>query len=563
MSKYTLAVFDAETDPFLYGRIPFPFAWGFYDGNKFVHFWGDNCTEKFVSFLKSLKKKYIMLAHNGGRFDAMFLLQYIDTGTIKIINGRIAEFKLFGHIVRDSLLILPMPLKDYKKDEIDYDKFERENREKNKSEIVEYLSDDCLFLFDLVFAFYNKFGRKLTVGSAAINELKKFHPFERIGESHDKIFRQFYYGGRVECFKTGIIKGDFKLYDVNSLYPDRMKNAIHPCGENYTLFTGINARFNPVNFDLCDYPDIPYFINFVGYNYGALPQQIKGIMDFNIPYGEFFCTSHEFKVAMEFGKIKPEFVKFVYVPEKTINFAEFVDHFYSERLKAKASGDKIADILNKFIMNSASGKFGTNPDNFFDYRIGDIDDSDFLDSCEDDYFTLYSRDENIALFRRKSFIGNNSYLDVAIVASITGAGRAKLLRAICESNNPIMCDTDSLLCEKLAAKIDPKILGAWKLEHKVDTAYIAAKKLYVLTSKTKPILKPNEKEPEKINGQWVLKIASKGVRVKGKDIVDLIKSGEHTWFNDAPTFSLKRTPNNFSAENDKHFIHRDLKFKVK
>jgi len=543
-SKFILSVADAETDPFLYGRIPFPFAWGFYDGKKFIYFWGDDCTEKFIDFLKTSKNKYRVLIHNGGRFDVMFLLKYIDTGSIKIINGRIAECKIHGHIFRDSLLILPMPLAGYKKTQINYDKFERENREENKTEIVEYLSDDCIFLFDLVEAFYKKFGAKLTVGSAAINELKKFNPFDRIGQSHDEKFRQFYFGGRVECFKKGIIKGNLKMYDVNSLYPDRMKNCIHPCGSEYNIFTGHNAKFNLKTFDLIGYENIPYFINFIGHNRGAMPMIIEGVLDFNVPYGEFFCTSHEFKIAMKYNKITPEFVRFVYVPLKTINFAAFVDHYYFERLKAKASGDKIEDILNKFIMNAASGKFGTNPDNFFDYQIGDIDDSKFLDYCEENLFSLYSRDENLALFRRKSFINNSSFLDVAIVASITGAGRAKLNEAIWTSKNPVMCDTDSLLCEELKATVDPKILGAWKHENDIDTAYIAAKKIYALFLKNECV-----------------KMASKGVRIKPQDIIELIVSGKFEWFNDAPTFSLKRTPNNYDAENDKHFISRELEFK--
>ena len=544
-SKFKLATGDAETDPFLYGRIPKPFAWGFYDGSQFRNFWGKHCTEKFVEFLAQSKQKYIILMHNGGRFDAMFLIKHIDTGNIKIINGRIAEFKLHGHIIRDSLLILPMPLKGYKKTNIDYELFEKENREKNKTEILEYLSDDCVYLFDLVSAFYEKFGRKLTVGGAAISELRKFHPFEKQGATHDEKFRAFYHGGRAECFEQGKIKGDFKLYDVNSMYPSVMKNFTHPHGGKYIELKGNEAKFNPDNFDLLDYPHVPYFINFIGHNKGALPiKGADGLLNFNVPYGEFFCTSHEFKVAMEFGKIIPESVRCVLVPLDTINFAEFVDSFYGERLLAKASGNKIEEILLKFILNSAYGKFATNPENFYDYLIGDIDSEEFLDKCDDGNYSFYSRDEEVSFYRRQSFIDNSSYLDVAIAASITGAARSILLRAIFTSTRPLMCDTDSLLCEKLAGVKSDKNLGEWKVETNVDTAYIAAKKMYALFV---------DKE--------CVKMASKGVRLSPKDIKRLISNGKRTWENQAPTFSLKRTPNNYDAENDKHFITRNLKYK--
>jgi len=543
-SKFKLATGDAETDPFLYGRIPQPFAWGFYDGLEFRNFWGEDCTQKFMSFLEHSKQKYIILMHNGGRFDAMYLIKYIDTGNIKIINGRIAEFKLFGHIIRDSLLILPMPLAGYKKTKIDYDKFEVEKREKNKTEILEYLSDDCVYLFDLVSAFYEKFGRRLTVGSAAINELKKFHPFERQGKTHDETFREYYHGGRVEVFRTGKIEGDFKMYDVNSMYPSVMKNYLHPHGANYISLHGNNAKFDPKNWDIIGHEGKPYFIRVIGNNRGAFPTKQKdNTLSFNLPYGEFFITSHEFKVAMEFGKFEPEFVHTVLVPEKTINFADFVDTFYNARLIAKESGDIIEALLLKFVLNSAYGKFATNPENFYDYLIGDIDDENFLQQCDFGNYEFYTRDESAAFFRRHSLIDNSSYLDVAIAASITGAARAILNRAIFGSKNTLMCDTDSLLCENLKGKKHATNLGQWKEEARIDTAYIAAKKMYALFQ----------------NGDCV-KSASKGVRITPKEIVALVSTGTHTWQNSAPTFSLKRTPNNYDADNDKHFIERKLVF---
>jgi hypothetical protein len=290
-SKFKTATADAETDPFLYGRIPEPFAFGFYDGSQFRNFWGKDCVEQFMSFLETSKQKYRILMHNGGRFDAMYLLNYIEEGNIKIINGRIAEFKIFGHVFRDSLLILPMPLKGYKKTEIDYCKFEKENREENKEEILDYLLDDCVYLFDLVDAFYTAFGYKLTVGGAAITELRKFHPFEKQGANHDEKFRRFYHGGRVECFEKGEITGNFEMFDVNSLYPSVMKNYTHPHGGAYISLSGHNAKFSLENFDLIGHEGKPFFINFIGFNDGAMPLKGEdGLLNFNIPYGEFFCT---------------------------------------------------------------------------------------------------------------------------------------------------------------------------------------------------------------------------------------------------------------------------------
>jgi len=83
--------------------------------------------------------------------------------------------------------------------EIDYWKFEKEHREKYKAEIIDYWKFDCRSLFELVFSFRQRFGDKLTIGSTAITTLKNIHPFTTANESHDALFRQFYFGGRVEA----------------------------------------------------------------------------------------------------------------------------------------------------------------------------------------------------------------------------------------------------------------------------------------------------------------------------------------------------------------------------
>ena len=39
-----IAVIDFETDPFEHGIVPRPFAAGFYDGSRYLQFWGDDCA---------------------------------------------------------------------------------------------------------------------------------------------------------------------------------------------------------------------------------------------------------------------------------------------------------------------------------------------------------------------------------------------------------------------------------------------------------------------------------------------------------------------------------------
>ncbi|MDE2020898.1 MAG: hypothetical protein KGJ13_11230, partial [Patescibacteria group bacterium] len=201
-----ISVIDFETDPFLYQRTPRPFACEFLSDEFCEVFWGDDCHEQLAKFLETLSEPFFIYAHNGGKFDFHFLHRWLEN-PIKVINSRIVSAKMGIHTFRDSYAILPVPLRAYEKDEIDYTKMERDRREIYKEEILRYLHTDCVSLLDLVSAFVERFGDKLTIGSTAISEIKKRHPFIRATEPYDSVFRKFYYGGRVHCFKQGIVKG--------------------------------------------------------------------------------------------------------------------------------------------------------------------------------------------------------------------------------------------------------------------------------------------------------------------------------------------------------------------
>ena len=113
MRKFGTA--DCETDPFLFGRVPEPLIWGFYDEEGFKYFYD---TKEFLEYIREYDG--IIYMHNGGKFDFYFLLDDLDPQeTIMIINGRIAKMKIGKCEVRDSFLLLPVPLSAYQKDEID------------------------------------------------------------------------------------------------------------------------------------------------------------------------------------------------------------------------------------------------------------------------------------------------------------------------------------------------------------------------------------------------------------------------------------------------------------
>lgn len=528
-NKRIVCVIDAETDPFKYGRAPKPFAWGVRFGDVYLDFWGKDATREMVEFLLSVKEPMIVYAHNGGKFDFFFLLRYISN-PIKLIHGRIAKAKLGHHELRDSWLINPQRLSAYKKDEIDYALFERGVREKHKDVILKYLRGDCEYLYDLVSAFVNRFGPLLTAPLAAMRELKEIHPQQFGGKSHDDKFRRFYYGGRVECFDKGIIKGSFMVIDVNSMYPHVMRAFKHPKGTKYVA--KVDCQLDVAGW-VKGFPNCLYFAKVEGYSYGALPVRTKdnnGGLSFPKGYGVFDTCSHELREAIALRLFKVARVIEAYIPCEAQSFAGFVDKFYAEKVNAKRAGDKIAEIQAKLMLNSAYGKFGQNPADFEDYaleRLG-VDQTPNFDEWE-----LYESSPHYRIWRKRKIEAapdsgeagidkKAGYFDVAIAASVTSAARSVLMRAIASVNRPMYCDTDSLICEGPGRlELDPLNLGAWKLEARGNRLALGGKKLYCLWDGAEPV-----------------KYASKGVHISPEDIDKVARGGVVEWENDAPNFSL-------------------------
>lgn len=523
--KRKVGVIDFETDPFKAGRIPKPFCVEFLSDEITQQFWGDDCAAQLVDFLEKLETPHLIYAHNGGKFDFHFLLEYVDNPAL-IIKSRIVECKLLQHTLRDSFAILPVPLKAYGKMDIDYDKMERHCREKHKDEILAYLHSDCVYLLELVSAFIARFGPRLTIGGTAMKELRARHSFRKMDERHDKVFRPFYFGGRVETFETGILKGPWKLVDRNSMYPAAMKEKLHPVNGLYDIRSALPDTF-----------DMPFFARITAKNSGALPMVImdgsEKSLNFNVPHGEFYACSHELEIALKYGLIEIENVHECFISRDAISFGDFVDEFYERKRLAKERGDVITELFEKLILNSAYGRTGINPHNFMDWRIH----RDFGNeqTLRDEGYAPESDYESIELWAKKADIKDDQFCDVAIAASITSAARANLLETLQSAERPIYCDTDSIVCAKFNGVCDPYILGAWDLELERDYMAIAGKKLYALYND------PADSPKSKANPKGA-KVSSKGGNLSPQDIIQVAGGGEVYQAREAPTFSLKRKP---------------------
>lgn len=530
-----IAVADCETDPFAEKRKPAPFVWGFESVDiPFCSFWSNTdsterfynqgvseCTEAFVDFLYSLKEPYCIYMHNGGKFDFMFLLPHI-AGELKIVNGRILEARIGPHVIRDSYAALPFSLSTYKKDDMDYTKMERSCRNRYKKYITKYLNGDCKYLLELMVPYREEFGNVLTVGTASMRALKEYHTFDEFNAEQDAHFRQFYYGGRNQCFEVGEVRGNFSVYDENSAYPYVMRAFQHPISSVYT-----ESR------ELTDETD---FIIVTGKNYGALPLKTQTGLDFTAPYGTFYTTGHELRAGIETGTFEIERIENAFTFAERTTFDKFVDAYYDKRLAAKAIGDDIHTLFYKYILNSGYGKFCLNSDNFKDWYLAEV--GDYCLPDDPSAWDAEIEHEDYILWSRPC--AQSKYFNVATGASITGAARAQLLRGLANAVRPVYCDTDSIICESLNVDSDAKRLGAWKLESTGDCIYIAGKKLYALYNDNEVVTDDKGKPKQ----------ASKGARLTADQIKRASLGDVIHFANPVPAFKM---------DGNHQFINRNIR----
>jgi hypothetical protein len=537
-----VAIFDSETDPFAKERNVKPFMCGFYmtDTKEYVDFIGEDCIEQFMKWLSQFPEgTFTIFAHNGGNFDFYFLIHYFDKGHKPfIISGRLVRVMIQGQEFRDSYAMIPVALGEYQKTEIDYRMFERGFRDVFMPTIRSYQRDDCIFLADLVVNWLDMFGNKLTMASVALPMLRSYHGFECLSPTTDQKMRPYYFGGRNQCFSTGILHGDFKIYDINSSYPNVMKRFRHPISDTPIWEKTINEK--------------THFAHIRAWSAGALPIRGNGgDLAFPIGVNDFYACIHEIRAGLETGTLSIRKVySSCYFREETC-FDEFIDEFYKLRLEAKGRGDKIRTLFYKLVMNSSYGKFAQDPRRYENWLFDPdkIPEPRFCEPCNKKAqlelafecdgeakgtncspygWNLHTTNQGVNIYASPQQLRANSFFNVATAASITSAARAQLLRGIQSANRPVYCDTDSIICEgwKLNSidngiRIDPHELGAWDVEATGDTLAIAGKKLYALFNNGEPIKK-----------------ASKGVRLTASEIERVARGEVIEYANPVPKWNL-------------------------
>lgn len=538
MRARAVGTVDCETDPFKAGRVPLPFIWGFYlvSGRDELYEEFASAAD-FVAFIRLewvQRLRPVIYAHNGGRFDYHNLLPWMNSDEqIMVVSGRIAKFRIGTVEFRDSYNILPVPLRAFAKEEIDYTKLEADVRVLHMEEIRRYLRSDCINLYEFVTQYQARYGKGLTQAGGAMRYWQQSSGVVAPRQSAADFVRMkpFYYGGRVQCFEQGARACDFKVMDINSAYPFAMlhqhplssrgmvSDHLPPEGKIAQCLVSLDAVAKGC-FPLRDERDALFF-----------PDDERTVRTYHV-------SGWELLAALECDAVKVIRIRDVYRFAELVDFKEYMLHFYGQRQDAKAKGDKAQDVFGKLLMNSLYGKFGADPSTYDEWLIAS--DDSFLAQAKEGYEYLrdFPDDEGGTtrfLMTRPLPEVKHRYYNVATAASITGFVRAHLYKALRACSGVIYCDTDSIAAREVARLPQGAGLGEWKEEMRCDHYAVAGKKLYAFR--------------DAATGKH--KIASKGAVLTAEEIAR-VAQGETVLYNPrVPTYSFRAAA--------PQFITRDIR----
>ena len=515
--KFLVLDIESKADDTQRAGFTRPFMVGVYDGTTFIPFFDQDkdglwyerywqpggCIDLAMRFI--CQKKYRghhIYAHNGGRFDFLFLLPWL------MAEGEKRGFKMSIVPVASSIQIMDVWrgekwnkwrfLDSFKLIPTGLDKaaksFGLEGKLQHDLHMheedprwVDYNRQDCVQLYDVVTLFHHHIENVLggevgmTAPSTSIKLLRRKYlhaSYPRSRDTHEFV-RSSYVGGRVEVFRsegTGL-----SYFDINSSYPACMLEDM-PAGEA-TWWEGeppkrIKDRrigFAQVDVHVPDSLQIP-------------PLPMRGSSENGLPDGKLvFPTGNlsgvwewsELQLAMEVGcTIKKWHTSVWYEPVKL--FHDFVTDLYQYRDKSSDKYDEGLAAVVKIMLNSSYGKFGQKTLRKKMYRHDDPD----LPECAvpadgtPDSPIWYAEEETDA-----------SYIMPQIAARVTALGRVKLYRYMlaCQKvgGNVYYCDTDSIVTDVKEGIETTTALGGLKDEYPEQSGNLRGKflgpKLYLLT----------------------------------------------------------------------------------
>lgn len=493
---------------------------GWYNGDEYHEF---RHLAEFVDFIFERDEK-IIYAHFGGIYDFLFFIQaIIENTTYKIIDiiprgsGMLcftvdAGFRKITF--RDSSAILPFSLKNitesfgvrHVKGDFDFEKWDGSITD----ELLHYLRHDCIGLWESLNEYFRwplieRVGAASTMASQALKVFRLFmhKEIKALTSRVDAFVRSGYFGGRTEIFRPQYFgKKKLRCYDVNSLYPTVMRNNDYPTNfkkKTTTYFPEEMGFYEaevevPHDMYLPPLPTVQHIGKLKDWAEGEdnkvftkeylesdegseLAKNYHMTTKLIFPTGRFkgVWSTIELEYAKSVGvKVLSTGVGYLFENGGPI-FRTYIDTLYDMRLKAKAKGDGVGDILTKLLMNSCYGRFGLNTERdqivFDDFQTGVKPHSELK-------IMLDGKERIIRLMTEKVSL-DKTFTNVAISAWVTSLARIHMHKIMLPVQDELYyTDTDSLFT---TAELETgEGLGELKEEYVCDKAVFLLPKTYVV-----------------------------------------------------------------------------------
>lgn len=470
-------------------------------------------------------------AHNGGRYDAIWFLQWVRKWQIQTrvfaTSARITLLKTEeGVEIRDSAALIPLSLAKTAaiggtvklsvglecrctKACGGYCRIKRDMPESDFVAILLYCAQDCRAVAAALLALQdyadaNDLDLCGTVGASAYRTAKRRLELKDAEWTarHYRLARCGYYGGRVQVFRPTSARGH--LYDINSAYPAAIVETPLPTGSILEESgNGAERAF------ACGRAGIYQAMVSVPMDTFVPPlpcRDGKGRLRF--PIGEFegSWTELELRNAVDNGAEVLAWGTALIWPETTTLLADEVKRIW--RMRADLGKEHPISGWLKFDANAFAGKFAQHPVN--DIVVLGVENpkacpgdgqchevlcgSTSVGCCLHRCIGTCGAYEPLgwgqdAWIRREWKIPPNGHVQWA--AYLTSAARVKLWKRLTHPDyRPIYCDTDSAPSETALAENTGTELGQWLDEGiYTDWTALAPKTYRYVNSKGKEIIK--------------------------------------------------------------------------
>lgn len=462
-----------------------PLLIGQYNGKKFTYFRGENALDKYCKYLSDSGKDWLIWWHNGGKYDAHFLLKpmlkYCNTSLdlpmqLRDLKGNLLEVRAHlknGHVVifRDSYSLMSESLAKLSKDmnvtrkmgNIDIKNASREEI-LTSPKILEYNRLDCVSLYEILLKYQSTstetFGTNPLHHVSASSFAKKIffstyynpkkYPLYLLPKKVRDFIAEGYCGGRNEVFRRGRFVGKKIVpYDFTSFYAAVARGLI-PYGiprwkDNLTSIKGRdsmekflkeNPGFYEVEILFSPRDKVPLHGIIHKHRY-VFPYFV------NCPAGKIF--SEELLLGLSIG------YRYRLLCGYTQPLAPICAKFFEEliRVKTDANRDGLAALeqVAKSTATAGYGHFGFNPYNRNVMKIYGEEMVEHLESLADNGQLSYRKEGDVYVCYETTNV-LLSDINVSVAAAITSHARMRLwelMQDITDAGGTVYyCDTDSV-----------------------------------------------------------------------------------------------------------------------